>query len=116
MLGLTNTSAQGISRVLTIVIAFPFLYLAWRVFYNLFLHPLRSYPGPLLWRVSGFPSAYYALQGTLDKKMLQIHRRYGTEVRIAPDELSFSDARAWKDVHMSKCRRWKAFSHHEKLI
>ncbi|GIZ39371.1 hypothetical protein CKM354_000275700 [Cercospora kikuchii] len=102
MLGLTNTSAQGISRVLTIVIAFPFLYLAWRVFYSLFLHPLRSYPGPLLWRVSGFPSAYYALQGTLDKKMLQIHRKYGTEVRIAPDELSFSDARAWKDVHMTK--------------
>lgn len=98
MLALDDTSAQGISRVLTIVIAYPFLYLAWCIFYNLFLHPLRSYPGPLLWRVSRFPSAYYALQGTLDTKMLHIHRTYGKEVRIAPDELSFSDARAWKDV------------------
>ncbi|KAF2210952.1 hypothetical protein CERZMDRAFT_113086 [Cercospora zeae-maydis SCOH1-5] len=97
-----ESSAHGISRVLTIVVALPFIFLAWNLFYNLYLHPLRSYPGPLLWRASKLPSAYYALRGRLDTKLLHIHRKYGKHIRIAPDELSFADARAWKDVYGPK--------------
>ncbi|KAM3415618.1 Versicolorin B desaturase [Cercospora zeina] len=98
MLSSNESSAQGIGRVLTIVAALPFIYIACHIFYNLYLHPLRSYPGPLLWRASNLPAAYYALQGRLDKKLLHVHREYGKEIRIAPDELSFADARAWKDI------------------
>lgn len=31
--------------------------------------------------------------------MLAFHERYGPVVRIAPDELAFADARAWRDVY-----------------
>jgi len=31
--------------------------------------------------------------------MRELHERYGPVVRIAPDELAFSDAAAWKDIY-----------------
>jgi cytochrome P450 len=34
--------------------------------------------------------------------MKAIHDRYGDVVRIAPNELSFTDARAWKDIYGSR--------------
>lgn len=66
--------------------------------YNVFLHPLRSYPGPLLWRASRLPFCIHHVSGRLSFQVLDLHRRYGDVVRIAPDELAFVDARAWKDI------------------
>ncbi|KAJ2997219.1 hypothetical protein NUW58_g719 [Xylaria curta] len=31
--------------------------------------------------------------------MLELHRRYGSAVRIAPNEISFSSAQSWKDIY-----------------
>ncbi|KAH8666581.1 cytochrome P450 [Xylariales sp. PMI_506] len=59
------------------------------VVYNIFFHPLRRYPGPLLHRASKLP---WALQQRL-------HERYGPVVRIAPGHLSFTDPRAWRDIY-----------------
>jgi cytochrome P450 len=38
------------------------------------------------------------VSGTLPFDILAMHKRYGPVVRIAPDELAFSDPRAWKDI------------------
>ncbi|KAL0933736.1 cytochrome p450 [Colletotrichum truncatum] len=88
--GLVNT----IGLIGGLVFAYTFGYL----FYNLYLHPLRKYPGPLWMRATRIPFCYQLLTGTLPYDMLDLHNRYGPVVRIAPDELAFHDSRAWKDI------------------
>lgn len=70
-----------------------------RLLYNIFLHPLRSYPGPLLWSASRLPWNFYNLQGDLATKILELHQKYGPVVRIAPDELSYTTGTAWKKIY-----------------
>lgn len=70
-----------------------------RLLYNVFLHPLRGYPGPRLWAASRLPWNFYNLQGDLATKILELHLRYGPVVRIAPDELSYTTSTAWKKIY-----------------
>ena len=72
--------------------------------YNLFFHPLRRYPGPLVLRATRLGFCYKILKGTLAVDVLDLHRRYGDVVRIAPDELAFADPVAWKDIMGHKTR------------
>jgi cytochrome P450 len=37
--------------------------------------------------------------GTLAHRTLECHNKYGPIVRVAPDELSFTSAGAWKDIY-----------------
>lgn len=73
-------------------------YVIYQVVYNLFFHPLHAFPGPLLMRTSRVPYCMHLLSGRLPFAVLELHRQYGSVVRIAPDELVFADARAWKDI------------------
>ncbi|KAF5492575.1 Cytochrome P450 monooxygenase 1 [Colletotrichum siamense] len=68
------------------------------VVYNIFFHPLRHFPGPLLMRATRAAYCYRLVRGTISFDMLDLHRRYGPVVRVAPDELAFSDADAWKVI------------------
>ncbi|KAK3385593.1 cytochrome P450 [Podospora didyma] len=68
------------------------------VIYNIFFHPLARFPGPLLYRATRFPYSSKLLRGKLPFAMLDLHRKYGPIVRIAPNELSISDPQAWKDI------------------
>jgi versicolorin B desaturase len=74
-------------------------YFASIAFYNLYFHPLSSYPGPLLWRASSYPWKLALLRGTLHHDLIGLHQTYGDSVRIKPDEISYSNAQAWKDIH-----------------
>jgi cytochrome P450 len=67
--------------------------------YNIYFHPLRKYPGPKSWAASNFPRISLRLQGTEVWERLEAHKKYGTVVRMAPDELSWVDERVWKDVY-----------------
>ena len=42
------------------------------------------------------------LAGELPFRLLQLHNEYGRVVRVAPNELSFIDAAAWKDIYIHK--------------
>ncbi|KAI0889737.1 cytochrome P450 ClCP1 [Annulohypoxylon maeteangense] len=86
-----NWALIGVSLTVAFVIG--------KAFYNIFLHPLRSYPGPFLWRV--FPIARYArlAHGDLPFYMKELHAKYGPVVRITPNELAFCDPQAWKDIY-----------------
>ncbi|KAH8884933.1 cytochrome P450 ClCP1 [Thozetella sp. PMI_491] len=68
------------------------------VMYNLFFHPLRKFPGPLLHRAFRLPSLVQALRGTLVHHILGLHEKYGPVVRVAPDELAFANPSAWKEI------------------
>ncbi|KAF6808212.1 cytochrome p450 [Colletotrichum musicola] len=65
---------------------------------NLFFHPLRHYPGPLLLRATRLGFCYKVIRGTLPFDILALHAKYGDVVRVAPNELSYNNAKAWKDI------------------
>ncbi|KAJ5084713.1 hypothetical protein NUU61_009292 [Penicillium alfredii] len=67
--------------------------------YNLFFHPLASYPGPFLARVSWIYHAIHTYRGTLAENTKRLHDRYGEVVRIAPNILSLNDGQAWEDIY-----------------
>lgn len=51
----------------------------YRVFYNLFLHPLRSYPGPLAARSTRWWKTYIEVvkQDSLVHVVMKLHEQYG---------------------------------------
>ncbi|RFU33682.1 hypothetical protein B7463_g2669, partial [Scytalidium lignicola] len=73
-------------------------YLLWIPIYNLFFHPLRSYPGPKLWAATRIPYTLNYLSGHAPKKILELHDTYGPVVRLAPDFLSYNHPEASKQV------------------
>ncbi|KAJ6779839.1 hypothetical protein PWT90_10155 [Aphanocladium album] len=73
-----------------------------RALYSIFFHPLSKYPGPVANRASVFPKVYHLLSGDLHSHVADLHRQYGRVVRITPDELSFTDPRAWHDIYSRK--------------
>ena len=68
--------------------------------YNLSLHPLAKYKGPLLWRAFRFPFVYSMINGDLPQRVRQFHDQYGGIVRVGPNELSFTDPISWKDIYL----------------
>ncbi|KAI4858965.1 cytochrome P450 [Hypoxylon rubiginosum] len=70
-----------------------------RIFYNVFLHPLRKFPGPLVGRATHLWRAIKIQSGDLPQTVKKLHDIYGPVVRIAPDELSFIESQAWKDIY-----------------
>ncbi|KAL1610836.1 hypothetical protein SLS60_002507, partial [Paraconiothyrium brasiliense] len=70
--------------------------------YNAFIHPLRRYPGPLLWTAFRFPYVIAVHSGDIHRRLKAIHDRYGPIVRIAPNELSYADPSAWKDIYQNR--------------
>lgn len=69
-----------------------------RPVYNVFFHPLRSFPGPKLWAASSIPFSLMSLSGSAPMQVLELHNRYGDVVRIRPCQLSFIEPSAWKDL------------------
>lgn len=69
------------------------------VLYNVFLHPLAKYPGPLLWHASRLNWSHSIVTGQIHNRHRALHERYGPVVRVAPNELSFIDPAAWNDIH-----------------
>ena len=70
-----------------------------RVIYNVYLHPLRSYPGPWFARASRVPFLYYQIDRSLCQEIMKWHKDYGDTIRIVPTELSFIQSQAWFDIH-----------------
>ncbi|KAH7055844.1 putative cytochrome P450 [Macrophomina phaseolina] len=68
-------------------------------FYNIFLHPLRSYPGPWYAKANILWSQYHNFKGDLTFRVHELHQKYGHVVRIAPDEIVYTDPQAWKDIY-----------------
>ncbi|KAH7034924.1 cytochrome P450 [Microdochium trichocladiopsis] len=67
--------------------------------YNIFFHPLRSFPGPLLFRLTTLTKTFFSIKGTLPFVLRDLHDQYGPIVRISPTELSFADPAAVKEIY-----------------
>jgi averantin hydroxylase len=68
------------------------------VIYNLCFHPLRAYPGPKAWAATVWSFVLSQLSGNLAADILELHEKYGPVVRIAPNELSFVDPAACREI------------------
>ncbi|KAL1969566.1 hypothetical protein VTN77DRAFT_9004 [Rasamsonia byssochlamydoides] len=87
------------SAIIAIVIISAVLYAVSLAIYNIYLHPLRKYPGPKLYAASPVPSLWHFTHGRLIYKIKELHEKYGDVVRIAPDELVYIGREAQKDIY-----------------
>ncbi|PKY04603.1 cytochrome P450 [Aspergillus campestris IBT 28561] len=69
------------------------------IIYNIYLHPLRSFPGPFANSATPLPLFRSILRGTLPHDAKRLHAQYGPAVRIAPNEVTFTDPAAWKEIY-----------------
>lgn len=72
-------------------------YPIYQAIYNLYLNPLRTYPGPKLNAISRIPYIMQIIRGTPHVYLKALHDKYGDVVRITPDELSYNND-AWRDI------------------
>ncbi|EFW98568.1 60S ribosomal protein l3 [Grosmannia clavigera kw1407] len=94
-LGYSTSATVGAAAAVEVAL----LLLLGKILYNLFFHPLRKYPGPLVNRASYLGYVYVLMRGDLPQKVLEWHEQYGPVIRIMPDQLSFVKPEAWKDIY-----------------
>ena len=69
------------------------------VVYNVYFHPLSKFAGPWSAAATPMPFALRILNGHIVPWTTSLHRKYGEVVRISPDELSFTNPSAWRDIY-----------------
>ncbi|KAK6085268.1 Isotrichodermin C-15 hydroxylase 22 [Seiridium cupressi] len=69
------------------------------IIYNLYLSPLKRFPGPLLYTATSIPFDIDSVRGNALDVLTRLHDQYGPVVRVRPNELSYIDGRVWKDVY-----------------
>lgn len=74
------------------------LHVVWNIIFNIYLHPLSSCPGPLICKISRIPYWISTFRGRQIYFMKGLHDKYGPVLRFSPNELSFTNAQAWKDI------------------
>ncbi|KAI9721630.1 MAG: hypothetical protein M1828_005121 [Chrysothrix sp. TS-e1954] len=91
--------AATVQTVVAILLVF--VYVATHFFYNAYLGPLRSIPGPKAWASSRIIWDIYNIRGELVPKIQDLHKRYGNVVRVGPHEVSFlaTSIRPWKTIY-----------------
>lgn len=94
-------------------------YFVGTVIYNLFFHPLRRFPGPILFRATRLGFCYKLCTGSIPFEVLALHEKYGDVVRIAPDQLAFANPQAWKDImghHGSKNSEMQKYNNYYRPV
>lgn len=64
-----------------------------------FIDPLRSVPGPLLARFTRLWYLYKIYKGNFERTNINLHKKYGSVVRIAPNEYSIDDVGSAKVIY-----------------
>ncbi|KAH8591130.1 cytochrome P450 [Bisporella sp. PMI_857] len=77
--------------------------------YNLYFHPLAKYPGPRLAAWSHLWYAKHWMGGRWSFVLYDAHQKYGPIVRIAPNELTFSNIEAYYDIYGHATAKKKLF-------
>lgn len=69
------------------------------IIYNLYFHPLAKFPGPRINAASPLPGIIALLKGRLPLDNKKLHDKYGSVVRVSPNELAFNSVQAWEDIY-----------------
>ena len=69
-----------------------------RALYKRYASPLRHYPGPILASFSRLWKVLSTMSGKTHLQHIELHRKYGPIVRIAPDEVSVASPEAARNL------------------
>ncbi|KAI1171137.1 cytochrome p450 monooxygenase [Nemania sp. FL0916] len=94
-----DSPTSYLPHLVTAFVVWACLFAVNRVVYNLFFHPLRRFPGPILCRATNLWRVSKVFSGDLALHVRRLHDEYGPVVRIAPHELAFIESQAWKDIY-----------------
>ncbi|KAJ5724265.1 hypothetical protein N7488_002300 [Penicillium malachiteum] len=78
------------------------------ILYNRFVHPLRRIPGPFLASLTPWVQLYHGLKGDRHLWLHELHKEYGTHVRVAPNFVSVNSDRGLHDIYGHGKRLQKA--------
>ncbi|KAJ5657408.1 uncharacterized protein N7484_001057 [Penicillium longicatenatum] len=67
--------------------------------YNRLVHPLRRIPGPFLASLTPWVQLYHGLKGDRHLWLHDLHKKYGTHVRVAPNFVSVNSDRGLHDIY-----------------
>jgi hypothetical protein len=87
------------STILIASAAASLLFVAYSVLEGLVLSPLAKIPGPKLFALTRWRLAYEDWKGTRTQKIDDLHRQYGTAVRVGPNEVSFNSQSALRTIY-----------------
>lgn len=104
----TFLSSASPASLLLLPLSVLFVYLSILAIYRLYFHPLSSYPGPLLARLTDLHSTYHAWKGDRHLMFWRCHEQYGPVVRFGPNSLSFNTNTALKEIYGFKANVRKA--------
>lgn len=77
-----------------------------KLVWDVLLSPLRAFDGPLLAKFTNIWRAWQAFDGHIDQTYIQLHRRYGSVVRVGPNALSISDPSMIRVIYSTR-NPWK---------
>ncbi|KAL4788212.1 cytochrome P450 [Aspergillus varians] len=77
-----------------------------KLIWDAFVSSLRVFGGPLPAKITDIWRAWHAFDGHIDRKYTQLHRQYGSVVRIGPNALSISDPNMIRVIYSTR-NPWK---------
>lgn len=110
-------ATERVSAAAVMVLVGASIYICSLVIYRLWFHPLAKFPGPFLNAVSDvsaqervtkqlvvlrpcqIPGVIWTLRGRLPMETRKLHDKYGSVLRLSPNELSFNTLGAWQDIY-----------------
>lgn len=87
-----------------------------RILYRLLFHPLKSFPGPWTHKITDLPSAWKLSNGEQHSHYHRLAQKYGSVVRVAPNELLFTGPDAWEDIYGYRVCSISTLATHSSLI
>lgn len=73
--------------------------LVYATIYNLYISPLKVYPGPVSHAISRLPLDIARLRGNHHKHLRWLHDKYGPVARVAPGEVSTIKGKSWAEIY-----------------
>ena len=69
------------------------------VLFNRSRNPLNAVPGPFWAKWSNLWLVYHIRQGSMHRKIVEVHKKYGKLVRVGPNEISTADIDSLKIIY-----------------
>lgn len=83
MFAMLASPALTMSAIVALMVISAIVYTA----YQLFFSPLSRFPGPFWAKLSDFGMLLSALEGDANRHFVSLHKKYGTVVRVGPNNL-----------------------------
>ncbi|KAB2573625.1 Cytochrome P450 monooxygenase rdc4 [Lasiodiplodia theobromae] len=107
------TELPSTSQILLLSTLSVLVFVATKLLYNIYFHPLAKFPGPKHAAATDLVYWYHWCTGSVHTYIEDVHAQYGEIVRITPYRLSFIDPQAWKDIYGHKTAAKKGHLHKE---